>query len=238
MEFAGIAPVTYDSVMNQMNREDVLARPESASKDQVRKVARELRSEIGADARQAASHVIAKHVMDLVAMQNALRDGGVVFCYVGAGDEVETLQLLEGLLQAGVRMCVPKMKGKPSKKTAGNMKAVEVTDLSVLKENEFGILEPSKGAAFRGHPAVTITPGVGFTRGGCRLGQGGGYYDKYFKQHPLTVRVGLAFECQLFENLPGGAAGWDEKVDMVVTEKAVYQRDEVAVEEDDLWEQT
>ena len=45
-------------------------------------------------------------------------------------------------------------------------------------------------------------PLVGFTSQGARLGQGGGHYDRWLADHPDTVAIGLAWDCQLVDALP------------------------------------
>jgi 5-formyltetrahydrofolate cyclo-ligase len=45
-------------------------------------------------------------------------------------------------------------------------------------------------------------PLVGFTAQGDRLGQGGGYYDRYLAAHPQTVAIGMAWDIQEVPELP------------------------------------
>ena len=65
------------------------------------------------------------------------------------------------------------------------------------------------------------TPGVAFSRGGGRMGNGQGYYDRLLacvrSDCPL---IGLCYECQLFDDLIVGPH--DVFMDKVVTESAVY----------------
>ena len=66
-----------------------------------------------------------------------------------------------------------------------------------------------------------IVPGVAFDRDGGRLGHGFGYYDKLLNRaRPDAPLVALAFECQLFPQIPMQAH--DVFMDKVVTESAVY----------------
>ena len=51
-------------------------------------------------------------------------------------------------------------------------------------------------------PDILIAPLVGFTEHGARLGQGGGHYDRWLADHPGTVAIGLAWDCQKVEELP------------------------------------
>jgi 5-formyltetrahydrofolate cyclo-ligase len=53
------------------------------------------------------------------------------------------------------------------------------------------------------------------------LGRGKGYYDRLLRQAPSeTSLVALAFECQLFPEIP--MLPYDVYVHKVITEKAIY----------------
>lgn len=62
---------------------------------------------------------------------------------------------------------------------------------------------------------AVIVPGVAFTTGGARLGRGGGYYDATLARSP-ALRIGVAFECCVVDDLP--EAPDDQRVDVLVTE--------------------
>ena len=51
-------------------------------------------------------------------------------------------------------------------------------------------------------PEVLFMPLVGFTARGDRLGQGGGYYDRYLAAHPQTAAIGMAWDVQEVPELP------------------------------------
>lgn len=66
-------------------------------------------------------------------------------------------------------------------------------------------------------PDVVIVPGVAFTTTGDRLGQGGGWYDRFLpKLRSGTVTIGVGFEPQIVEELP--TEPHDVRLDCVVTE--------------------
>ena len=51
-------------------------------------------------------------------------------------------------------------------------------------------------------PEVLFMPLVGFTAKGDRLGQGGGYYDRFLAAHPQTIAIGMAWDVQEVAELP------------------------------------
>jgi 5-formyltetrahydrofolate cyclo-ligase len=86
-----------------------------------------------------------------------------------------------------------------------------------------GVLEA--GWAGLSHPAVaeTVTPSVilapllGFDRKLGRIGQGAGFYDRWFAAHPQALRIGIAWACQEADAIP--ADPWDMPLQAVITEK-------------------
>ena len=68
---------------------------------------------------------------------------------------------------------------------------------------------------------IVIVPGVAFSRGGGRMGNGQGYYDRLLDRvRPDCPLVALCYECQLFDDLIVGPH--DVFMDTVVTEAATY----------------
>jgi 5-formyltetrahydrofolate cyclo-ligase len=64
---------------------------------------------------------------------------------------------------------------------------------------------------------VVIVPGTAFTLDGHRLGQGGGWYDRFLAQlTPACLKVGVCFGPQLVPELP--VEPHDVRLDLVVTE--------------------
>ena len=67
---------------------------------------------------------------------------------------------------------------------------------------------------------VVIVPGTAFTAAGDRLGQGGGWYDRFLATvRPDCLKVGVAFAPQLVGSLP--VEPHDLRVDVVVTDQSV-----------------
>jgi 5-formyltetrahydrofolate cyclo-ligase len=101
------------------------------------------------------------------------------------------------------------------------MLAIEFPGWSALKPGTLGIPAPVSDRAFEGRVDVVITPGVGFTAAGDRLGMGKGYYDRWFAAHDYGLSVAICFECQLVAELP--VSETDVPVDLIVTEQRVIR---------------
>lgn len=69
-------------------------------------------------------------------------------------------------------------------------------------------------------PDLVLTPLVGFTATGQRLGQGGGHYDRWLAANPSVTALGLAWDCQLLDSLP--AEPHDIPLRAVITPTRLY----------------
>lgn len=84
-----------------------------------------------------------------------------------------------------------------------------------------GALRASRNAPVK-KPQVVFIPGVAFDLQGNRLGRGGGYYDYYLaEQNPQALRVAIAYDFQVVENLP--CEDHDQKMDYLFTSTQIYK---------------
>jgi 5-formyltetrahydrofolate cyclo-ligase len=71
---------------------------------------------------------------------------------------------------------------------------------------------------------VVIVPGLAFTVRGDRLGQGGGWYDRFLiGTRSECTTIGVGFDLQLVERLP--VEPHDVPLDAVVTESGIASSD-------------
>lgn len=82
---------------------------------------------------------------------------------------------------------------------------------------QFGIPEPV-GPVFEQLDKVEmiVVPGVAFDRQRNRMGRGRGFYDRLLKSTPNAIKVGVAFDFQIFDSIP--VETFDVPMDVVVTE--------------------
>ena len=71
-------------------------------------------------------------------------------------------------------------------------------------------------------PDVVVVPGLAFTAAGERLGQGGGWYDRYLAQvRADCTTIGVCFAEQILDTLPVEAH--DVTMDHIVTERGIVR---------------
>lgn len=143
-----------------------------------------------------------------------------VFCYVSYGGEVETHRLIQQLLDSGKTVVVPRCREN------GIMDCVPIRALSELCLSSMGILEPAEDAPSIDWQLVdfAIIPAVACGEDGSRLGQGGGYYDRFLEQ----VRCSFAAVCLeqfLLPKLP--CEQHDQSMKIIVTQRRVLRFEEV-----------
>ncbi len=158
----------------------------------------------------------------LLAMEE-VRTAAHLFVYVSFRSEVRTAEFIKHCLSAGKTVSVP-----VTLVASSSLLAVKITDPAAqLQPGYCGIPEPEPAWAKenRVDPTsvdVVIVPGSVFDSRGGRLGYGGGYYDRFLSgQTPGALRVALAYELQVVDQVP--LEPHDQKMDRVVTEKIMYQ---------------
>lgn len=180
------------------------------TKKEIRRHALASRRGLTHEERVAKSRQIISKLTNCAEYTNA----DTVFCYVSVEDEVHTDELLQKIIKAGKRLCVPRI----TDIEGGIMVAAELKQTEDLTEGAFGIFTAPDGAEEIQPENIdlVIVPGAAFDEQGHRIGMGGGYYDRFLGK-VAGKSVGIAYECQLYENLPVEAH--DKKVDNLITER-------------------
>ena len=166
-----------------------------------------------------ASNKIIKTLVGLPVYQNAES----VLWYVDVRDEVRTRCALDGEFSSGKKLVIPYCEDS-------DLELFHLESMSELTTGKYGILEPAD--ELRRVPAkkvsiaeldLILVPGVGFDGNGGRIGHGKGYYDRLLATaRPTSQLIGLAFECQMFAEIP--MQSHDFSMDAVITEKQIYRR--------------
>jgi 5-formyltetrahydrofolate cyclo-ligase len=184
-----------------------IATRKAALRDSVLLARRELTDE----ERRAASRSAAERLVRLPEVWRA----GVVALYVATPDEIDPSGVVPMLRERSIRTLFPRVRGE-------RLDLAEANDPHALPGGFRGIREPTGPAIDASVVDVVVLPGIAFDLDGGRLGQGGGHFDRLLPELPEdTVRIGLAFSCQVVPRVP--REDHDEVVDIVVTDHAVHR---------------
>ena len=138
--------------------------------------------------------------------------------YGDVRDEVRAGHALPTAIQSDKRIVIPYC-------VDGELELFHLESMDELSVGMYKILEPKvtlRSVASKSlQPEeldLIMVPGVAFDRVGGRTGHGKGYYDKLLEHARLdTPLIALAFECQMFPEIP-----CDIYMDKFLTESAVY----------------
>lgn len=184
---------------------------DATSKAPLRAATRAARRALSDTERRDASISIVERLLGLP----ELRSPTTTLLYAAMREEVDLATLMAPLRQRGARTLLPRVRGE-------RLELVAAADLRTLQLGHRGVREPAGRVVDPGVVDVAIVPGVAFDPRGGRLGGGGGHYDRLLVGlSPATVRIGVAFSCQLVPHLP--QEPHDQPVHLVVTEHGVHR---------------
>jgi 5-formyltetrahydrofolate cyclo-ligase len=167
------------------------------------------RDAIAADEIARASRAICDRVAGLA----EVREATVVVLYAARRSEIVP-RSLEAIVEGG------RAKLFYYPRVEGNDLSFRRATFDGLVPGRYGIPEPPADApalstdVARG---VVVVPGLGFDRGGSRIGTGKGYYDRTLPRFPGLMRIGLAMDGFVADRLPTDP--WDVPMHLVVTER-------------------
>ncbi len=182
-------------------------------KAEQRQIARQLRRELSRPIREAASAAICRHLQQMPQMQK----NPLIFSYSAMPYEVNLHEFHIWASEQGIRLAFPVTRAD------GTMEAYSPFSDTCWVRDRFGIPAPVAETAQRILPqeiTLILTPCIAFDEGCHRLGQGGGYYDRFFLRCPNAFRLGIAFEAQKLPQICCGAH--DIALNAIQTEEKYY----------------
>jgi len=159
-----------------------------------------------------------ERIQDRALGHRAYRSSRAVALYSPIGNEVPTHRIHDHALASGRRVFYPRL---------GDVTVSLLEDESEkdLLPGKYGILEPAGNCCLSEdnlRSLVVFVPAVLLDKEGNRLGRGGGWYDRTLTSlGEEVIRVALAFEFQLIEEVP--TEKWDCPVDFIITEDRVIR---------------
>jgi 5,10-methenyltetrahydrofolate synthetase len=198
-----------------MHERSLLWSEAHVTKADLRQLALAARARLTSEERIAGSAAIWERLQQLPEYRKAAR----LLVFVGFGTEVATLPMIKAMLRQGKGVFAPKVIAEEP-----DMELRQVTQPEVqLKPGIMGIPEPDETC-----PLVSaddfdliVVPAVAWDLQGYRVGYGGGYFDRLLAHTGSTPRVGVGFDCQVFDEVV--RAEHDLGVDVLVTESRLLR---------------
>lgn len=179
-------------------------------KQDLRKIMRDKRKSLSPDYCQKAD----ERILCLLKSTDSYRNSRFLFSYVSMEEEVDTRNLIAEALQEGKRVAVPRCQ------EGGEMEALEIKSFQDLEPGRFHILEPKRNCKPVNPECLDlcVIPCLSCSRQGVRLGQGGGYYDRFLPK-TKAGRIVLCREQMICQKIP--REPHDCLIPMLITENGV-----------------
>jgi len=169
------------------------------------------------DSRDALSldfiKITSTQIQDNLRKIDFFRNAKSIGAYYSIGSEVKTQDILQGILNSGRQLALPKV-------VKNDLVFKTITSFSDLEQGNFSVMEPKDKCESVKNLDVIIVPAIALTREGFRLGYGFGYYDKFLHGKKLKT-IALSYAKQIVKSFPRD--DHDVKMDCIVTEDRVIR---------------
>jgi len=181
----------------------------SVQKAALRKHLLEKRDAISDEFRNISSNKIHQNLKQVDSYINSQN----IACYFSIGSEIDTYDIMLGILEQGKNMLLPKI-------VDNNLEFYVVPNLEKLEKGNFEIMEPKDSCKKAEKIDCVLIPTVGVSKSGVRLGYGKGYYDRFLSLID-AVKISLTYSKQIVKSIPNDSH--DVKMDLIVTEDGNVQ---------------
>ncbi|WP_165443969.1 5-formyltetrahydrofolate cyclo-ligase [Lachnoclostridium sp. Marseille-P6806] len=190
----------------------------------LRRRMKQLRSAMAPEERERADRQIFFHLQEL----EAYRSARIILSYISIGAEADTRAVIRKALAEGRTVCCP-VSDTLVRGEAGIMRFYRIENPDALRPGVFGIPEPEPDSAGELRPEtlrsaerqelLMLMPGLAFDPDRNRIGFGGGYYDRYLREHGPLPTAALAYAGQIVPHIP--VLPHDRRPDCIITENGV-----------------
>lgn len=176
------------------------------NKDELRYAMRARRRALSQEEQRHASLAVCAHVRAFA----PYREARSVMAYMACRGELDLSPVIADALAQGKTLLLPRCEAP------GLMTARRVTEPSRLAAGAYGLMEPAGSCAIFSPEEIDmiLVPGTAFDASGGRLGQGGGYYDRFLAR-TKALRAGVCHDFALIARVP--AQAHDVRMDCIFT---------------------
>ncbi|WP_144511086.1 5-formyltetrahydrofolate cyclo-ligase [Bacillus sp. FJAT-22090] len=182
------------------------------SKLDQRKNMKDRLAELKMDLYSAYSKEIENHFLIEENVQNA----SVIGMTISSFPEVDTKGIIQQLWKMGKTVVVPKCTSKDRSMTFYKIESYDQLETVYMQLLEPNPLLTTKVA--REEIDLLVVPGIVYSKKGCRIGYGGGYYDRFLMNYAGQT-MSLAFDFQIVEKVM--REPFDLPVDTIITNKEI-----------------
>ena len=183
-------------------------------KQTVRKLIKEKKRQLNEPEIADYSRLITEKIIS----EDCYKEADAVLVFLSFNQEIRTEELIRQAWKDGKTVAVPKVL------TGKQMDFICIDTFYNIEPGFCNIPEPSEGEIFKGKSALLVMPGLAFDKKGGRIGYGGGFYDRYIREHGETkfFKVAPAYEFQIFDTLE--TEDHDIPCDMVITACKTFRK--------------
>lgn len=186
------------------------------TKEEIRKALKKQRDAIEPRIWTEKSNMINRTILE----SSIYKECDKLLIYADFSGEVGTLPVIDDAIIKGKHVYLPKvLQGFDD----ARMDFFRINSTVELINGYKGIMEPMDDPLSRfdyekckEEKLLMLVPGVAFDKDNNRMGYGMGYYDNYLKDKDKILKVAMAFDIQIIDNLPINSN--DIKMDFIITE--------------------
>lgn len=184
----------------------------TAEKNLLRKKYRQIRSGISTENRVLYDKNIAKNLFSL----DLYKKSGIIYSYVSAKGEADTLNIISTAIKDGKKVAVPKCVPNTCL-----MDFYFIKSFNDLEKGAFNILEPNQNTCEKADDfsqGLCLVPALAFDKSGFRLGYGKGYYDRFLSNFS-GISIGICYNKCILDVCPHDY--YDQQVNILITEEFI-----------------
>lgn len=149
-----------------------------------------------------------------LAASDAFKKAEDICLYMPIHNEVDVTLLFDDSLAGGKNIWLPKITGH-------TMDFYSFDGATNMVLGTYNIKEPESAVSLLPNAdTLIVMPGSVFSKDCCRIGYGGGYYDRYLEQHPECMTIAVAYDFQVIDDIP--TKEYDIKPKRIITNMEDY----------------